>query len=359
MKQGDAGAASLLIDDEQAVEGPAGPIPARRRHSIRRTATIDMLWPDGRGGRMQLRGRARDLLTGEADAPPRVVGSASMEASVRERVIESITTDPSPAGIPKLVGERGGGHLRGVLAALVPDERKSESPLYLLLDDISGTSLIGGVVWTRWPEERRKLPTGGGPNMEGVCIGFRPGSSALTEISDWSGPPRVRPVADLLDPSDPHAWHELPAMPPMAARRARFIDITVEGETVHIEGGFQDSAGDPEHGRIGIHEYRIHAEADLASGRLTRLTPVPHILPFRECPSAVATSQTLVGAPVADLRDVVLERLAATQGCTHLNDALRALAEVPALVEALRKDAPSHSAGSSPLHSGSTQGQPA
>ena len=46
----------------------------------------------------------------------------------------------------------------------------------------------------------------------------------------------------------------------------------------------------------------------------------------------------------ARLRDVVLERLATTNGCTHLNDALRALAEVPALIEELRseRDAPTH-----------------
>jgi hypothetical protein len=35
------------------------------------------------------------------------------------------------------------------------------------------------------------------------------------------------------------------------------------------------------------------------------------------------------------LRHVVLERLARTKGCTHLNDALRALAEVPVLAERL------------------------
>ena len=39
--------------------------------------------------------------------------------------------------------------------------------------------------------------------------------------------------------------------------------------------------------------------------------------------------------PAAALRHVVLERLARTNGCTHLNDALRALAEVPVLADAL------------------------
>jgi hypothetical protein len=35
------------------------------------------------------------------------------------------------------------------------------------------------------------------------------------------------------------------------------------------------------------------------------------------------------------MRETVLAELAGPAGCTHLNDALRALAEVPALVERL------------------------
>jgi hypothetical protein len=40
---------------------------------------------------------------------------------------------------------------------------------------------------------------------------------------------------------------------------------------------------------------------------------------------------------LADLRQLVLERLRGTAGCTHLNDALRALAEVPHLVALLER----------------------
>jgi hypothetical protein len=285
---------------------------------------------------MHLRGRARDAITRDAAKPPTVVRTASMEATLRDRVIEAISTTPSSPGISNLVGQRGGGHLRGALAALVPEERNTESPLYLLLDDISGTSLIGGVAWVRWPEKIDLEQRRGGPhNMEGVCIGFRPGSSALTELKDHAGPPRVRPVGDLVNPSDLQGWHELPELPEISTRRARFIDVELKGDTVVIESGFQDSAGDPDFGRVGIHEYRIHATADLTTGRLVSLDPTPHILPFRECPSAVVASQAILGAPLAELRETVLERLATTNGCTHLNDALRALAEVPALIEEL------------------------
>jgi hypothetical protein len=39
-----------------------------------------------------------------------------------------------------------------------------------------------------------------------------------------------------------------------------------------------------------------------------------------------------VGTPLADLRHEVLDKLRRVDGCTHLNDVLRALAEVPVLV---------------------------
>ena len=184
-----------------------------------------------------------------------------MDATLRERVVDRIETTPTFEGIPNLVGQRGGGHLRGALATLVPEVRTSGSPLYLLLDDISGTSLIGGVAFVRQAPFRELAKKSGerrGPrpeDMEGVCIGFASGSSALTEVVDHLGPPRMRPIGDLVHPDDPHGWHDLPL--------------------------------------------------------------------------------AILDAPLADLRDVVLERLARTRGCTHLNDALRALAEVPALIEAL------------------------
>ena len=331
----------LIEDEEQAVEGPAGPIPLRPARSIRRTATMDMLWPEGPGGPLELRGRARDALTDDPSASPTVLREAAMDATLRERVIEVIETTPAFEGIPNLVGQRGGGHLRGALATLVPEVRTSGSPLYLLLDDISGTSLIGGVAFVRQAPYRELAEKSGerrGPrpeDMEGVCIGFAPGSSALTEVVDHLGPPRMRPIGDLVHPDDPRGWHDLPEMPPIGTRRARFIDVRLEGDRIEISAGFQDSTGDPDHGRVGIHEYRLRATADRATGRLDGLESTPHILPFRECPSAVQSSLAILDAPLSDLRDVVLERLAKTRGCTHLNDALRSLAEVPVLIEAL------------------------
>ncbi|WP_420822400.1 DUF2889 domain-containing protein [Sphingosinithalassobacter portus] len=45
--------------------------------------------------------------------------------------------------------------------------------------------------------------------------------------------------------------------------------------------------------------------------------------------------QALIGLPLADLRRETLLRLRGTAGCTHLNDAARALSEAQALVDLL------------------------
>ena len=65
---------------------------------------------------------------------------------------------------------------------------------------------------------------------------------------------------------------------------------------------------------------------------MAELTSVAErILPFSECPGAIHNAKRLIGSHVADVRETVLAQLRGPEGCTHLNDALRALAEVPKL----------------------------
>jgi len=64
---------------------------------------------------------------------------------------------------------------------------------------------------------------------------------------------------------------------------------------------------------------------------------LPLILPFRECPGASMKAARMVGQNVADFRQAVLDTLVGTLGCTHLNDVLRALADVPTLARLLPK----------------------
>jgi hypothetical protein len=328
-----------LGDPRQAVSGPAGAAPVRPPRSVRRTSTVDMTWPDGLGTQLRLDGVARDAVTMDPHDAPLVVDEARTSVGIgAERTIEDLVAAPDRNGLERLIGCRGGGHLREALAEHLPRERAAGTPLYLLLDDISGTSLIAGFAWSRWTDD-----WGGRPNrrpaaaLEGVCIGFRPGSNALVEMGSRGPRQRVRAVPPLSPPDDPLGWHDLTDLPAVSMRRARRIDVWRDPNdgTIVIDSGFQDSAGDPSGGRVAVHEYVLRATADPESMTLRTVEPDARVLPFLECPSAVGTASAVVGAPLSELRTVVLDRLARTSGCTHLNDALRALAEVPVLLDHL------------------------
>ena len=84
-----------------------------------------------------------------------------------------------------------------------------------------------------------------------------------------------------------------------------------------------------------MHQYTVRATADLATQQLTFLDATPGNLPYDECPLAVGNVGRLVGTPLAELRGAVAGELKGTAGCTHLNDALRSLADVPVLLREL------------------------
>ena len=325
---------------EWTVSGPAEATPPRRPGSVRRTATIDMCWPGGWGTQRRMMGRARDLLTPAGGAPARVLAEDVLHVGAApDRTIEDIRAVPDRPALERLTVARGGVRLRGQLALVVPGER--ETPLYLLLDDLSGATLVGGFAFSQWPSalELLQVSQAGKPKtlrrMEGICTGFQPGASSLNPDGTSRFSHDVRPVQAVERVDDPVGWHELPDMTGISMRRARRIDVSL-GDVIEIDSFFQDSATTPEGGRKAVHEYVLRATADPVSQRLLSVTADPRVLPYRECPMAVANVGRMIGTPLTDLRTAVLDQLKGIDGCTHLNDALRALAEVPVLVRPLR-----------------------
>jgi len=332
----------VFVPTEQAVSGTQGHVPRMRPGSVRRTTSIDMTWSDS-GDRFTMRqhlhGRARDVRVPADDGAPVVLGEAEVDATATfDRIIESIAVTPAREGVEGLVGARGGSQLRGAIDEVLPGEREAGTPLHLLLDDLAGCTLIAGFVWTRFmPELVRQQTTQGEEHrnrMEGVCIGFAPGSSSLSVDRDTLGD-YTQVVTTLVHPEEPEGWHAFPESAEMSMRRARRIDVWREDDVIHADTSFQDSSGDPEFGRVAVHEYGLTATIDAVSGALTSVTADPRVLPFLECPGAVDNITRLVGRPARELRSAVPELLGRTNGCTHLNDALRALAEVPILAEQL------------------------
>lgn len=322
-----------------AVLGPGVATPPRRAGSVRRTSTIDVSWPDGWGHPMHLLGRARDLVTPADGGAPRVAAEDVLHAvAAQDRTIEQIRSEPA-RDLAALVGARAGARLRAELLAAVPEERRRGTPLYLLLDDLAGATLVGAFAFTQWPEawpahwgnDRERAFRG--RKMAGVCIGFGPGSTALTEAGEARPVDNTRAVDALPDPDDPDGWHELVDVAGVSLRRARRIDAWQHDGLVEIDAMFQDASTTPGNGRVAVHEYQLRATARARTFELLTLTALPRVLPFGECPSAVPGIGGLVGTPLSRLRDEVIARLPTAQGCTHLNDELRSLAEVPAMLE--------------------------
>jgi len=293
---------------------------------------------------MCVRGHARDLITGpDGQAVTAAEDHFEIMAS-SSREILSIQTSRCNERAQELVGSRGGGHLRGKLADLFPQELAAGTPLHQVLDDFSGASLVAGAVWLQWDpqtiERIRAQGTGStaGRNgkMEGVCTGFAPGSSALSPDRFNGGVKNfhLTRVQPLENPDDPQGWHALGEQEGPSARRARWIDVWLEG-VLRIEAGFQDSCTMPDGSRGAVHEYLISATADPQTHELLSLEADPRVLPFGECPAAILNIGRLVGAPLPAFRKHVLDQLPGTLGCTHLNDVLRALADTPQLARRL------------------------
>ena len=336
-----------VIASDKVVElpDPAGCAPLRRSQSMRRTTTIDVIWPEGREAEAIFDGRGRDCYTESANvppesAPPKEVATDRIKATLdSHRQIVALEAVPNRIDLTSLVGAKAGGYFRQVLVDAMPDENNRGTLLHQLLDDLSGASLVAPWAWSRWPsvlsnEDIQEKMDAARERMEGICTGFAKGSSALVR-----GAPivhRSAVVEPLLNPQDELGWHSLAEAKGIAFRRARRIDVWKNSDgDFEVEAGFQDSATAPDDQRIAVHEYTLTARVDGQAMQLKAINARPHILPFPECPGAIKSISQLVGTPMQALRAQVLERFPKEKGCTHLNDAMRALADVPCLIEQL------------------------
>lgn len=321
----------------------AGHAPLRRPGSIRRTTSIDSDWPDGYGQPWNMIGRARDLLTPQDGGEPLVLGKAQFRIKASPiREILSIEADPGHPRLHEMVGVRAGGASRHALLDKLGDI--AGTPLFQLLDDYAGASLVAGWIWSQWRDDWASAPQRGTQQstagrkgvMDDICTGFTVGGSAFKPDGT---PDNVNQsytaVGPLENPDDPLGWHTMPVQEGPQKRRARRIDLWRDGGLIKVDAGFQDSGSNPEGGRTAVHEYRVFAEIDAASGTVLALQALPLILPYRECPGASVKATRMIGQNVAQFRQSVLDTLPGTLGCTHLNDVLRALSDAPMLARLL------------------------
>jgi hypothetical protein len=135
----------------------------RRPGSIRRTTNIDTLRPDGMSADAGVDARARDLRT-NADGTTVVVAEASLRARISpSRDLLELQTTPAIPALGELIGGSVGPGFRSRFGALVSEGGsggfEEGSLLYLLLDDLTGATLVSATLWSAvaaWTLGRRR-----------------------------------------------------------------------------------------------------------------------------------------------------------------------------------------------------------
>ena len=110
------------------------------------------------------------------------------------------------------------------------------------------------------------------------------------------------------------------------------MDVT-PGPLASIDVLYRDSHADEDGTETIVHEYTVAATVDTSRGVLVSCSATPRVLPWVECPAAALSASRLAGLPVSGLRRHVRDTFLGVGTCTHLNDTLRSLEDIPALLE--------------------------
>ena len=174
-------------------------------------------------------------------------------------------------------------------------------------------------------------------SQEDLCAGWAHEATLMVTVrSSGEIPVSTGPSAPILErDDDPLAWHAMPPLPPHAMRRRRRLDVlgpSEPGEPDRFDAHFRDSHMDQDGTEWVVHEYSVAGGFDIVGGRVLDIGAVAHVLPWMECPGAVASAERLSGMSIAELRTRVRREFTGTSTCTHLNDTLRSLGDLEALV---------------------------
>jgi DUF2889 family protein len=317
------------------VHEPTTGNPPRRPGSARRTTSIDMTRADGTLDPVRLEGRARDLRTA-ADGTMTVLGEAGLSATIElvARVVRHVEVMPPVAAVAQLSGAPAMSGFRAAADKAAPQLRADRDLRYTLLDDVPVATLISGHALSASGVLGEYTKSGYLPVAD-QCAGFATGGLLMTSFE--AGDPVVvtGPEAPDLDHGDdPWAWHAMSPLPIHAMRRRRRIDVYDDRPgRVGIDAMFRDSYVRTDGVETIIHEYTLAAVVDADTGVITESRATPRVLPWQECPGAVASAERITGMTLRELHFRVRQELGGTSTCTHLNDLLRSVADAAALID--------------------------
>jgi hypothetical protein len=183
-----------------------------------------------------------------------------------------------------------------------------------------------------------RLPASAAERLTDLCAGWEAGGTMLQALgaSGVFPIPVGPPAPELRRDDDPEGWHDLPPLPPRSVRRRRRIDVwTGEDGLLVADVHFRDSHLGVDEPEDVLHEYTLAATVDPATLEVRSSEAQARVLPWPECPGALASAGRIAGQKVGALRMSVSVRFTGTSTCTHLNDSLRSLAGIAALAPAL------------------------
>ena len=302
------------------IVGPQRPVrswPPLVVGAVRRTSTIDT-HPAGTG-ESDVDLRARDFCAEE-------LGQVRVRAHLTDRVIDDID-----GGLEQLVGSRVGPGFRSTVGRLLPGEAERASLLHLLLDDWVGAALVSGYAVQHAAISlgiEEKLGPGVADHMAGICAGFASDASLVPYAKRNGTIPSVHgPIAPPFDGLEMHAVEPLRAH---GMRRFRRLDLGPDDE---FSAHFRDSHVDGDGVETIVHEYTIVGSLDTSTRTITSVDASVQVLPWQECPGAIASAARVAGMTLSDMRARIRGEFVGTSTCTHLNDTLRALADLDALLD--------------------------
>lgn len=309
------------------IVGPQRPVqlwPTPAPGTMRRTSTIDTQ-PDG-PAHQDTELRARDAYIGPAGAVE-VVDDVVVRARLADRVIEDIGgVDPR---LTELRGVRVGQGFRAKAGALLGSDVDRSTLLNLLLDDWVGASLVTGYGEQHAKivaDEEEEMADVVADHLAGICSGFAPEAAAVdftrrTLLMPCAQGPAAPPL-DGLHPTEVLRAHGM--------RRLRRMDLAPDGT---FDAHFRDSHVDGAGRETIVHEYTVIGEVDLDTRTVARVDVEARVLPWQECPGALGSAQRIVGMPIDQLRNRIRTEFVGITTCTHLNDTLRCLGDLDALID--------------------------
>ena len=330
-----------LVPDRAGPHEPLLTTAPRVAGSVRRTSTLDFNRDEGLDGPVRLDARARDLLTGAGSAPE-VLAATTLSATLdwATRSIVAIHSEPPEPALSQLVGASVASRFRARLAADLPDQVAARSLLHLLLDDLPGAELVSGYGLQRAGlYGQMEVTEEGLAGMVDLCAGWA-SDATLFEVVRGDGliATPMGPAAPRIErDDDPLGWHATEQLGPHASRRRRCLDLapTDDPDVWRFGAHFRDSHMDDEGVETVVHEYTVEGAVDPSTRRLRDARATARVLPWVECPGAVPSASDLDGTALSELRHRVRVEMRGVHTCTHLNDTMRAIADLDVLLGAV------------------------